>query len=129
MQLDWVVTRGVQGNMATVEPTEPVGLLDIDAVQKLLHRSRASVYRYVNTDRRLLNPPYNPQLLNPEYRQHKREPLLFHPNEVARFARDVLDLKPVIIEVEPRVPDRTEELLTAILAELQSIHQTLKAKV
>lgn len=114
--------------MATVEPTESGRLLDIETVQKLLHRSRASVYRYINTDRRLLNPPYNPQLLNPEYRQHKREPLLFHPNEVARFARDVLDLKPVIIEVEPSVTDRTEELLSAILAELQSIHQLLKTR-
>ncbi|WP_448561877.1 resolvase [Trichothermofontia sp.] len=114
--------------MAMVESTEAGGLLDIDAVQKLLHRSRASVYRYVNSDRKLLNPPYNPERLNPEYRQHKREPLLFHPNEVARFARDILDLKPVIIEVEPRTIDRTEELLSAILSELQSIHQLLKAK-
>jgi len=118
--------------MATVEPTdeptEPGELLDIDAVQKLLHRSRASIYRYTNTDRKTLNPPYNPQLLNPEYRQHKREPLLFHPNEVARFARDVLDLQPVTIQVHPSVPDRTEELLSAILAELQSLHQTLKSQ-
>ncbi len=112
--------------MATIEPTEPGGLLDIDAVQKLLHRSRASIYRYTNTDRKLLNPPYNPQLLNPEYRHHKREPLVFHPNEVARFARDVLDLQPITIQVQPPAPDRTEELLTAILTELQGIHQLLK---
>lgn len=112
--------------MGTIEPIEPGELLDIEAVQKLLHRSRASIYRYTNTDRRLLNPPYNPQLLNPEYRQHKREPLLFHPNEVARFARDVLDLQPITIQVQPPAPDRTEELLTAILMELQSIHQLLK---
>ena len=36
-------------------------LLTIDEVQKTLNRSRASVYRYTNTDTRNLNPPFNPK--------------------------------------------------------------------
>ncbi len=36
-------------------------LLTIDEVQKTLNRSRASVYRYTNTDTRNLNPPFNPR--------------------------------------------------------------------
>ena len=43
-------------------------LLTIDEVQKTLNRSRASVYRYTNTDTRNLNPPYNPKKLNTEFR-------------------------------------------------------------
>jgi hypothetical protein len=34
-------------------------LITIDDVQKALNRSRASVYRYTNTDPRSLNPPFN----------------------------------------------------------------------
>ena len=39
-------------------------LVAIDDVQKSLNRSRASVYRYTNTDPRNLNPPFNPKKLN-----------------------------------------------------------------
>ena len=74
-------------------------LIGIDDVQRALNRSRASVYRYTNTDPRNLNPPFNPRKLNPEYRSDQKEPLLFHPNEVARFARDVLRIKEVTVEV------------------------------
>ena len=42
-------------------------LVGIDDVQKSLNRSRASVYRYTNTDPRNLNPAFNPRKLNPEY--------------------------------------------------------------
>ena len=69
---------------------DPEGLVSIDDVQKSLNRSRASVYRYTNTDTRNLNPPFNPRKLNPEYRSDQKDPLLFHPNEVARFAKDIL---------------------------------------
>ena len=75
------------------------GLIGIDEVQKALNRSRASVYRYTNTDPRNLNPPFNPRKLNPEYRSDQKDPLMFHPNEVARFARDVLRIKEVTVEV------------------------------
>jgi hypothetical protein len=70
-------------------------LIGIDEVQRSLNRSRASVYRYTNTDPRNLNPAFNPRKLNPEYRSDQKEPLMFHPNEVARFARDVLRIKEV----------------------------------
>lgn len=104
------------------------GLMDIEAVQKTLNRSRASIYRYANTDITALNPPYNSARLNPELRLHKDDVLLFHPNEVARFAKDVLKIKHVTIEVLEAVPAPTQELLQAILAELQSIHQLLQER-
>lgn len=104
------------------------GLMDIEAVQRALRRSRASVYRYANTDPYHLNPPYDPKRLNPEFRNSKDDILLFHPNEVARFARDVLKIKEVTIEVRELPKTETQELLEAILAELQSIHQLLKTR-
>lgn len=108
--------------------TEWKGLMDLEAVQKTLNRSRASIYRYANTDTTALNPPYDPARLNPELRLHKDDVLLFHPNEVARFAKDVLKIKHVTIEVHEAPLTPTQELLQAILTELQSIHQLLKAR-
>ena len=102
------------------------GLIGIDEVQKALNRSRASVYRYTNTDPRNLNPPFNPRRLNPEYRSDQKEPLLFHPDEVARFARDVLRIKEVTVEVLNSPSTATQQLLGAILAELQAIRHRLE---
>jgi hypothetical protein len=106
----------------------PSGLMDIEAVQRTLNRSRASVYRYANTQPDILNPPYDPTRLNPELRQNLNDPLLFHSNEVARFAKDILKIKHVTIEVQEPQPNLTQELLQGILAELQSIHQLLKSR-
>ncbi|EKQ71114.1 hypothetical protein OsccyDRAFT_1440 [Leptolyngbyaceae cyanobacterium JSC-12] len=106
--------------------SESTGLMDIEAVQRALNRSRASVYRYANTDPNQLNPPYDAKRLNPELRTNKDDILMFHPNEVARFARDVLKIKQVTIEVQEVPKTQTQEVLEAILAELQSIHQLLK---
>jgi hypothetical protein len=100
-------------------------LIGIDDVQKALNRSRASVYRYTNTDPRNLNPPFNPRKLNPEYRSDQKDALLFHPNEVARFARDVLRIKEVTVEVLNSPSTATQQLLTAILEELRGIRQRL----
>lgn len=102
-------------------------LIGIDVVQKSLNRSRASVYRYTNTDPRNLNPPFNPRKLNPEYRSDQKDPLLFHPNEVARFARDVLRIKEVTVEVLNSPSTATQQLLAAILEELRAIRQRLDA--
>ena len=99
----------------------PEGLIGIGEVQKCLNRSRASVYRYTNTDPRNLNPAFNPRKLNPEYRSDQKEPLMFHPNEVARFARDVLRIKEVTVEVLNSPSTATQQLLTAILDELRAI--------
>ncbi|MFZ0409562.1 MAG: hypothetical protein WAM11_15850 [Cyanobium sp.] len=101
-------------------------LIGIDDVQKSLNRSRASVYRYTNTDPRNLNPPFNPRKLNPEYRSDQKEPLMFHPNEVARFARDVLRIKEVTVEVLNSPSTATQELLGSILEELRAIRQRLE---
>jgi len=103
------------------------GLIGIDDVQKCLNRSRASVYRYTNTDPRNLNPPFNPRRLNPEYRSDQKEPLMFHPNEVARFARDVLRIKEVTVEVLNSPSTATQQLLNAILEELHAIRGVLES--
>ena len=103
----------------------PESLVGIEEVQKSLNRSRASVYRYTNTDPRNLNPPFNPRKLNPEYRSDQKDPLLFHPNEVARFAKDVLRIKEVTVEVLNSPSTATQQCLTAILEELRLIRSQL----
>ncbi len=108
--------------------TELAGLMDVEAVQRALNRSRASIYRYANTNPNDLNPPYDAKRLNPEFRTTKDDILLFHPNEVARFAKDVLKIKQVTIEVRETPKSQTQEVLEAILLELQSIHQLLKER-
>ncbi|MEM8604455.1 MAG: resolvase [Cyanobacteria bacterium P01_H01_bin.121] len=112
--------------MDAATPLDTVELLDIEAVQKILRRSRASVYRYTNTDPYRLNPPFNPELLNPEYRSDEREVLSFHPNEVARFAHDVLKIKEVKVEVLESPQGVTQALLKEILAELRQIRTLLE---
>lgn len=100
-------------------------LIGIDEVQKALNRSRASVYRYTNTDPRNINPPFNPRKLNPEFRSDIKQPLLFHANEVARFARDVLRIKEVTVEVLNAPSTATQQILGSILTELVAIRQRL----
>ena len=102
-------------------------LVGIDDVQKSLNRSRASVYRYTNTDPRNLNPPFNPRKLNPEYRSDQKDPLMFHPNEVARFAKDVLRIKEVTVEVLNSPSTATQQILGSILEELRLIRSQLES--
>ena len=103
-------------------------LLTIDEVQKTLNRSRASVYRYTNTDTRNLNPPFNPKKLNTEFRSDQKDQLLFHPNEVARFAKDILRIKEVTVEIFNSPSSETQNTLKAILEELQIIRTHLEGK-
>ena len=100
-------------------------LLTIDDVQKTLNRSRASVYRYTNTDTRNLNPPFNPRKLNTEFRSDQKDQLLFHPNEVARFAKDILRIKEVTVEIFNSPSSETQNILKAILDELRIIRNKL----
>ena len=99
--------------------------MSVEDVQDCLNRSRASVYRYANTDPHVLNPPFDLRRLNAEFRQDHKDPLLFHPQEVARFARDVLRIKGVNVTVLNAPQNATEELLTAMLAELRQIRLAL----
>ncbi len=103
-------------------------LLTIDEVQKTLNRSRASVYRYTNTDTRNLNPPFNPKKLNTEFRSDQKDQLLFHPNEVARFAKDILRIKEVTVEIFNSPSSETQKTLNAILEELRIIRIQLEEK-
>jgi len=98
----------------------------IDEVQKFLNRSRASVYRYTNTDLRNLNPSFNPRKLNPEFRTDQKDPLKFHPNEVARFAKDILRIKEVTVEVFNTPSSAAQNILAQILDELKSIRSLLE---
>ncbi len=107
---------------------DPEALVAIDDVQKALNRSRASVYRYTNTDTRNLNPPFNPRKLNPEYRSDLKDPLLFHPNEVARFAKDVLRIKEVTVEVLNSPSTVTQNVLASILEELKAIRSFIESQ-
>ena len=104
-------------------------LLTIDEVQKTLNRSRASVYRYTNTDTRNLNPPFNPRKLNTEFRSDQKDQLLFHPNEVARFAKDILRIKEVTVEIFNSPASETQNLLNSILNELILIRKKLDVQV
>ena len=101
-------------------------LLTIEEVQKTLNRSRASVYRYTNTDTRNLNPPFNPKKLNTEFRSDQKDQLLFHPNEVARFAKDILRIKEVTVEVFNSPSSASQNLLIEILEELRNIRKILE---
>ena len=107
--IDSVVSQVHQSAEIAVDSATAEALVGIDEVQKSLNRSRASVYRYTNTDPRNLNPPFNPRKLNPEYRSDQKDPLLFHPNEVARFAKDVLRIKEVTVEVLNSPPRHTAD--------------------
>ena len=104
-------------------------LLTIEEVQKTLNRSRASVYRYTNTDTRNLNPPFNPRKLNTEFRSDQKDQLLFHPNEVARFAKDILRIKEVTVEIFNSPSSETQNILNAILNELRIISNKLDGQV
>ncbi len=106
-------------------------LMDVEAIQKALGRSRASIYRYANTShiKGLLNLPYDPMRLNAELRQSDREPLLFHPTEVSRFARDVLKMKQVTIQVQEPTQNETNRLLREILQEMRSLNQGILSLV
>ena len=117
-------SAGLSGGIGAVL-SQSDSLVGIDDVQKSLNRSRASVYRYTNTDPRNLNPPFNPRKLNPEYRSDQKDPLMFHPNEVARFAKDVLRIKEVTVEVPNSPSTATQQVLSPILEELRLIRSRL----
>ena len=122
---------GVTTVINTIEPQisadiDTQNLMSVESVQKVLNRSRASVYRYANTDTLILNPPFDHTRLNPESRQHKEDPLMFHPNEVARFAQDVLGIKQVTIEISQSPETLTHQLLRQVLDELKIIRELIE---
>ena len=113
--------ENIESNISSSEE-----LVGIDEVQRFLNRSRASVYRYTNTDIRNLNPNFNPRKLNPEYRSDQKDPLRFHPNEIARFAKDILRIKEVTVEIFNSPSSASQNLLVEILEELRNIRKTLE---
>lgn len=102
---------------------DQTSLMDVDAVEKTLGRSRASIYRYANTSPTELNLVFNPKQLNPELRQQHTDPILFHPTEVSRFARDVLKIKQVTIQIQEPSINLTNQLLQEILSELRGLRE------
>ncbi len=128
-QSDSMDSQSVEEFANSINALIPVSdnLVGIDEVQKSLNRSRASVYRYTNTDTRNINPPFNPRKLNPEFRTDQKDPLLFHPNEVARFAKDVLRIKEVNVEVLNSPSSATQQVLVSILEELRAIRTHIES--
>lgn len=120
---DGATPASAYGWTGTAEDTG--ALLSVDAVQKYLNRSRASVYRYANTDPDTLNPPYDKTKLNPEVRRDKDDPLEFRPQEVRRFAEEVLGLHPTI-QVQPPEETITHDLMRQMLQELRAIRLLLE---
>ena len=62
------------------------------------------------------SPEIYPPLLNKE-----KDQLLFHSNEVARFAKDILRIKEVTVEILNSPSSETQNILNAILDELRII--------
>ncbi|MGD1949317.1 MAG: resolvase [Leptolyngbyaceae cyanobacterium] len=121
--------NGVTTAITTLEPQisqDTQNLMSVEAVQKVLNRSRASVYRYAYSDTLILNPLFDHKRLIPDSRQHKEEPLMFHPNEVARFAQDVLGIKQVTIEINQPTETLTHQLLRQVLSELKVIRELIE---
>jgi hypothetical protein len=88
------VQQSVDISMETpIVSAQSDALVGIDDVQKSLNRSRASVYRYTNTDPRNLNPPFNPRKLNPEYRSDQKDPLYFIPTRLLVLPRMFFGLR------------------------------------
>ncbi|MDA0672342.1 MAG: resolvase [Cyanobacteria bacterium] len=114
-------------NMELSGPPPEDSYLTVEDLQRQLRRSRASIYRYANTDPEVINPPFDPQKLNPEVRSHREDPIVFHIREVRRFARDVLGLFPTIA-VQASPESTTHALLREILAELKHIRQHLEGQ-
>ncbi|MEB3209727.1 MAG: hypothetical protein VKL39_00165 [Leptolyngbyaceae bacterium] len=118
------------GYSKKIEPLDDAAyqLLSVEQVQKALNRSRASIYRYANTESGELNPPIDPNRLNPEPRRHKEEPLKFALSEVERFAKHVLGIRGITIEVQESPDYANQELMKAILDELKAIRALLEAQ-
>lgn len=113
-----------------VEPlltAEDYDCLSVEDVQQSLGRSRASIYRYANTTPDTLNPPFDRKRLNPELRKHKDDALMFHPSEVERFARDILGIQQVTIDVHVSEQTVNQSLLRQILSELTTIRHLLES--
>ena len=60
------------------------------------------------------------------YRTDQKEPLRFHPNEIARFAKDILRIKEVTVEVFNSPSSAAQNTLSQILEELKSIRSLLE---
>ena len=63
--------------------------------------------------------------LDPPLLKKEKDQLLFHPNEVARFAKDILRIKEVTVEIFNSPSSETQNILKAILDELRIIRNKL----
>jgi AraC-like DNA-binding protein len=68
-----------------IEDKEEEKYYTVSELQKLLNRSRASVYRMLNTEKHNLNPPFDPYKLNHEYRCDITDPIRVSSREVFRL--------------------------------------------
>jgi hypothetical protein len=59
----------------------------ISSLEGVLHRSRATIYRYLNISENILNPPFDPYKLNHEFRLDATDPVLISSLEVDRWEK------------------------------------------
>jgi len=69
----------------------------VQELEKLLKKSRATIYRILNTNKDTLNPPFNPCKLNHEYRVDSTDPIRVSSLEIDRWKNNP---KPVFIETK-----------------------------
>jgi biotin operon repressor len=78
-----------------VEVDQSVKYYNIDELQRALNRSRASVYRILNVDKNILNPPFNPAKLNHEHRVDKTDLIRVSNNELNRWKNESQRLRQI----------------------------------
>jgi hypothetical protein len=59
----------------------------IPRLEKVLNRSRATIYRYLNISESVVNPPFDPYKLNHEFRSDLTDPVLVSSLEVNRWKK------------------------------------------
>jgi hypothetical protein len=59
----------------------------IPKLEKVLKRSRATIYRYLNISESVINPPFDPYKLNHKFRSDLTDPVLVSSIEVDRWKK------------------------------------------
>ena len=82
----------------------------VQELQKVLDRSKASVYRILNTERNVLNPPFDPQKLNHEYRANDSDPIQVSTAEITRWKEESRKSRKMVARDNARARALTKEM-------------------
>lgn len=69
----------------SVEEKEAEKYYTVEELQRILNKSRATIYRILNSDKAALNPPFDPAKLNHEQRVDAADPIRVSSNEIKRW--------------------------------------------